>query len=86
MAEPVRYKVICPKCNYGFDVARSIFMDMGINMGSCHCPKCDLFLHLECDEDTKTMKSEEYEIFANREMEKQQYEAKVLGEFDEDSK
>ena len=70
MEEQVRYKVICPNCNENFDVAKSILMEMGINTGSCTCPQCKIYLHLECEENTKTMKAEDFNIFANKLKEK----------------
>lgn len=64
--EAIRYKTICPICENDFDVAKSIFMEMGFNSGSCTCPKCETHLHLECDEETKTMKAEKYSLYAER--------------------
>lgn len=62
----IRYKVICPVCKNNFDVAKSIFMEMGFNSGSCTCTQCKTHLHLECDEETKTMKSEKYSLYAEK--------------------
>lgn len=61
-----RYKVICPQCKYNFDVVKSIFMEMGFNSGSCTCPQCKEHLHLECNEETKTMKAENYKLYAEK--------------------
>lgn len=61
-----RYKVICPICKNDFDVAKSLFMEMGFNSGSCTCPKCKENLHLECDEETKTMNAENFSLYAER--------------------
>lgn len=66
MEKQVRYKVICPICKNNFDVAKSIFMDMGFNSGSCSCPQCRTHLHLECEEESKTMKAEDYMLYAKR--------------------
>ena len=62
--------LICPICKNNFDVAKSLFMEMGFNSGSCTCPQCKTHLHLECDEETKTMKAEDYKIYANKLKEK----------------
>lgn len=64
--EKIRYKVICPICKNNFDVAKSIFMEMGFNSGSCTCQHCKTHLHLECNEETKTMKSEEFYLYVER--------------------
>ena len=42
------------------------FMEMGFNSGSCTCPKCKTHLHLECNEEDKTMKAEDYKIYAEK--------------------
>lgn len=66
MEQQVRYKVICPICKNNFDVAKSLFMEMGFNSGSCTCPQCKKYLHLECDEENKTMKAEDFSLYAER--------------------
>lgn len=66
MEEQVRYKVICPICKNDFDVAKSIFMEMGFNSGSCSCPECKTHLHLECEEETKTMHAEDYKLYVEK--------------------
>ena len=76
MEKQVKYKVICPNCNEDFNVAKSILMEMGVNTGSCTCPQCKMHLHLECEEKTKTMKAEDFNIFANRLREKKMSEVK----------
>ncbi len=70
-----RYKVICPMCKNNFDVAKSLFMEMGFNSGSCTCPKCKKYLHLECDEENKTMNAEDFSLYAER-LRKEQENAK----------
>lgn len=41
-------------------------MEMGFNSGSCTCPQCKEYLHLECDEETKTMKAEDFSLYAEQ--------------------
>jgi len=42
-----RFHVKCPNCKTDIYFTPSIFMQLGINMGSCNCKKCDSWLKLE---------------------------------------
>lgn len=57
-----RYKTVCPECKEEFEVAHSIMMELGMNSGSCNCPKCKLHLHLMIDE--KKYEQNIYEMIA----------------------
>lgn len=64
--KPQRYKCKCPKCSERFDVQKSILMQMGINTGSCNCPKCKTLLHLEVIKGTFKMDTQEYSKYVEK--------------------
>lgn len=56
-----RYKGICCKCGHVFYACKSIAQEIGISDAGCgSCPKCETFLNLTFDEESKEMKSVEW--------------------------
>lgn len=59
-----KYKAVCCKCETIFYACKSIGQDMGIIDAGCgSCPKCETFLNLTFDEQSKEMKTTEWDKY-----------------------
>ena len=59
-----RYKAVCCECGHIFYACKSIYQEMGINDAGCgHCPECKKLLNLTFDEETKEMKTADWEKY-----------------------
>lgn len=59
-----RYKAVCCKCGTKFYACKSIVQEIGIIDAGCgSCPKCRTFLNLTFDEQSKEMKTTEWDKY-----------------------
>jgi len=68
-----RYRSVCCKCGNVFYACKSMAQEIGVaDAGHGSCPKCNTFLNLTFDEETKEMKTVEWEKYVTGVKKKQE--------------
>lgn len=66
MEKAKRYKGICPTCGKAMWIRKSVFMEMGANVGSGTCPNCETFLHIIFNPEREEMDLERFEDYQEK--------------------